>query len=1159
MNNIFGADINDIALGVVIAVAVVMSVLVFFTLRRPLVVKMGLRNIPRRRAQTVLIVFGLTLATIIVTMAFVTGDTLAISVREAALDDQRRIDHRIEVGPESSFAPDANPLVQQQVIDDLRSTYTEDPRVDGVFGALIEPISVRNLDTRLSEPTFWLVGVDPADVDAVGAVPDRDGRDFAMSGVGADEIVINEFIAEQIAAEPGHTLSLQVGPRSYELRVAAIAADSLITGYVFEEGGGVARIETVRRVLGQPPNADGWTFVAVASGGSVSGGLELSDELYGLLNLFLEDREQRERAGGALNDPIYLDGTSARLQVEPAKKDAVDGAELLGAVLVLLFLFMGSFSVAAGVLLIFLIFAMLAEERRSEMGMSRAIGMQRDHLIQMFMSEGMVYNLGAAVVGVALGLVITLGMVSFLNSALDAFGFTFSWSVTWQALVISGGIGLVITFITMTISSFRASVLNIVAAIRDLPDTSLSRRKKLSLAGIATTHIGLALLPTILITFPLGSTVSLLLGRTGDLRPALTSWALMPAWRLMLWRPEFGLLTTMWGLVFLPTVLLTFPLGSLFLAFVGITGGLRASFVPWLLAPAWQVLTWRTEWWLPMLVGGLALTWFGLDRETLLYYTIGGSIAPLGLVMLLTRVGLPGRPLWTLGSAFVLFFWLSPNSWHEQVFGIDLDGGPELFVISGLMMTAAGALLLVFNLETLVRVFGVAMSRAGRYAPVLRAAAAYPAASRYRTGMTIAMIALIMFALVNFTVVNSSFTRSTGTEDQLAGYAIQAESTNLEGIDDIRAALAETGDDATLARISSAGALTAGPFSGTPVQTLRSERWDDNLGQPITRGGAAIVDDLSGNEGEAGDVVLVAGDDGFYDGNEIALQARVADYASDTEVWAALKRGEPVAVITRATVQGGGFGGGDGWRMPDAVDQRAIALPRTTIQIGRGDAQVEVEVIALTPTLSFDAFIPEGEPGDLPSVIVPRAVWDQVVGEPDVVRHLVAVRDGEDSLEVAQAIESTLLIEADDLAGEQERNSRLTNSFLRAFQAFIGIGLAAGLAALGVIAVRAVVERRGQIGVLRSLGFRSQMVGVGMLIEMGFIAFLGVALGTALALALAWRLFAENTFGPDISLYIPVGTIVIFMVGAMAASLVLTYLPARQAARTTIAEALRYE
>ena len=159
MNNIFGADINDIALGVGIAVAIVMAVLVVFTLRRPLVVKMGLRNIPRRRAQTILIVFGLTLATIIVTMSFVTGDTLAISVREAALDEQRRIDHRIDVAEDSAFAPGADRLVAQQVLDDLRDLLGTDPRVDGLFGALIEPVSVRNLDTRLSEPTFWLVGV----------------------------------------------------------------------------------------------------------------------------------------------------------------------------------------------------------------------------------------------------------------------------------------------------------------------------------------------------------------------------------------------------------------------------------------------------------------------------------------------------------------------------------------------------------------------------------------------------------------------------------------------------------------------------------------------------------------------------------------------------------------------------------------------------------------------------------------------------------------------------------------------------------------------------------------------------------------------------------------------------------------------------------------
>ena len=44
------------------------------------------------------------------------------------------------------------------------------------------------------------------------------------------------------------------------------------------------------------------------------------------------------------------------------------------AFFVTIFLIFGLFSIAAGVLLIFLIFVMLAAERRSEMGMARAVG-----------------------------------------------------------------------------------------------------------------------------------------------------------------------------------------------------------------------------------------------------------------------------------------------------------------------------------------------------------------------------------------------------------------------------------------------------------------------------------------------------------------------------------------------------------------------------------------------------------------------------------------------------------------------------------------------------------------------------------------------------------------------------------------------------------------
>ena len=1110
MTDIFGLSVTTLAIGVGVAVGVVLGIIALFALRRPLVVRMGLRNIPRRRAQTVLIVFGLTLATIIVAMSFSTGDTMTSSIRESAYDGQYRIDHTVEFDEEAAVAQGDERQVSQRVLEDLRAELADDERADGVFGALIEPVGVINLDTRLSEPLFWMVGADAADVDAVGAIPDEDWEPLEFAGVGADEIVVSRRAADQLAAEPGHVLRLFAGEEPINLRVAAIGADTVMTGvFELDAGGGTVQIGTARAALGDAAAADSWGFIAIATGdGSLDGGLEYADAFNDDLNAFLNAQEAAERAGlgeGETGDYYSAAVGSGRLTAEDSKANEVGDAELFGAVLVLLFLFMGSFSVAAGVLLIFLIFAMLAEERRSEMGISRAIGMQREHLIQMFMSEGMAYNLGAAVIGVALGLAVTVGMVGIINTGLESFGFTFRWSVTWQSLVTSGGIGIVITFLTMTASSFRASVLNIVAAIRDLPDSSGASRRGISPVGIFTTPIGLALLPT------------------------------------------------------LP---LTFVFGSALVALMGASGGLRASMVPWVLAPAWQLMTWRAEWWPMMLVGGAGVIYYGASSESLFFYMTGVSLAPLGLVMLLTRLGLPGRLPWTAAAALVLFFWLAPRSWHESVLGTDLNGGPELFVISGMAMTAAGSLLLVFNLETLVRVFNVGLSRAGKYAPVLRAAAAYPAASRYRTGMTIAMIALIVFALVNFTVVNTSFTRSTGTDEQLAGYAIEADATELDDIADIEGALREAGAEETLADISKTGALAAGPLAGTPVQTLSREEWDSTADLPVGGVDSPQVRDVSGAEDQSGNVVLVAPDAGFLEDNEIVLQAWVRDYGSSAEAWAALAAGEAVALASQTAIGAQApFAGGDQWRIA-AVGNNATRLPRMSVRIGHEGARtVEVQVIGLLPTLSFQEFSELGDAGQEagPMLLVPRGVWDQVAEEPELTRHLVGVNEGADSLEVAQAIESSLLVQARDLAGEAARAQRLTNSFLRAFQIFIGIGLAAGLAALGVIAVRAVVERRGQIGVLRSLGFRSRMVGVQMLLEMGFIALLGVLLGTVLAIVLAWRLFAEDTFGPGVSMYVPWGTVIAFAAGAMGAALLLTYLPARQAANTPIAEALRYE
>ena len=97
-------------------------------------------------------------------------------------------------------------------------------------------------------------------------------------------------------------------------------------------------------------------------------------------------------AGAALTDEVVTllepIATSRNLEVETLKRDAIDDADAAGNAFMSFFTTFGTFSIAAGILLIFLIFVMLAAERRGELGIARAVGTRRGHLVQMFTFEG---------------------------------------------------------------------------------------------------------------------------------------------------------------------------------------------------------------------------------------------------------------------------------------------------------------------------------------------------------------------------------------------------------------------------------------------------------------------------------------------------------------------------------------------------------------------------------------------------------------------------------------------------------------------------------------------------------------------------------------------------------------------------------------------------
>jgi ABC-type antimicrobial peptide transport system permease subunit len=75
------------------------------------------------------------------------------------------------------------------------------------------------------------------------------------------------------------------------------------------------------------------------------------------------------------------------------------------------------------------------------------------------------------------------------------------------------------------------------------------------------------------------------------------------------------------------------------------------------------------------------------------------------------------------------------------------------------------------------------------------------------------------------------------------------------------------------------------------------------------------------------------------------------------------------------------------------------------------------------------------------------------------------------------------------------------NTYLATFQALGGLGLLLGALGLAVVLLRSVWERRGELALLRALGYRRSALGWLVLAENGFLLAVGLAVGAVTALA----------------------------------------------------------
>jgi putative ABC transport system permease protein len=128
----------------------------------------------------------------------------------------------------------------------------------------------------------------------------------------------------------------------------------------------------------------------------------------------------------------------------------------------------------------------------------------------------------------------------------------------------------------------------------------------------------------------------------------------------------------------------------------------------------------------------------------------------------------------------------------------------------------------------------------------------------------------------------------------------------------------------------------------------------------------------------------------------------------------------------------------------------------------------------------------------------------------------------------------------------------------RIVQGFMGLGLIAGVAALGMLGVQSVIERRVQLGTLRALGFTRWQTRATLAFEAAVTAALGIGLGIALGLVMARTLVRIIALEhPEVHFLVPWEQIALTAAVAVAGSILSVTIAVWQAGRVSPADALR--
>src|SRR3989454_593282 len=831
------------AWAILIGVVLVAAVVGF----QPLLARLAARNIGRRKSRVLIVVAGLLVGTAIISSSLVVGDTLSYIFLE---DVYARLDAIDEV-VSNSFNGQLFSFAETnftEIAADLAANATP---IDGLAPALLKVMPVRNVAGNKGNQQITVMGLNASHEGGFGPLTLLDGRSVDTNQLMPAELYANGRAAADLNATAGQDLTLFYGTTNQTIVHATVAGIVRDAGKAAYESRAILFMD-LRRAQAAFNESGAINLIRVSNRGGVADGVAYSDRVTQDLRLSIATRHLLLRV-----QAVKADDTAQAIQVG---RDATD-----------LFLVMGAFGILAGVLLIVNIFVMLAEERKPELGVARAVGFLRSDLLTTFALEGTFYAVVAAALGALAGLGFGYVMVYFFDRLVPHGDVVVTFHFDPTSVLTAFVAGTALTWVTILLASWRVSRLNIVRAIRDLPEPETQER----------------------------------------------------------------------------------------------------------------------------------------SRDVLV----------------------------------------------------------------------AGILVALFNVsEALRAVLRRANRGAGR--PVLKTAISYPMDKRFRTGMTVAMFALILFMVTLISMLQGLQAASLNSfvQQQSGGYDVIAYTTSYGEIPNFRQRLEANFSDS----------LFLNGYNGTSTASVMP----------------AKVQAVGGNR--TYDYTLWGVDNFLIQSNQYGFTSFLPSYVNEssgqrqaltnrTDVWLSLRWNHTLSIVDRTAAGPNQF-------VPDESRLRVVPGDRIRAFDAAGRTVTLTIVGVLEQALQFTS-------GVFVDQSVVRGVFPP---EERYTAYFFQMTPGVNVPAFRADLERVFFVyglQTIDIREQIGQAFDASQEVLTLMQAYLGIGILVGIAGLAVTTLRAVVERRTQIGALRAIGFTRGMVLSTLIVEIALIAVLGIGIGVALRIVLAYKIY----------------------------------------------------